>query len=132
MLNGDGNENCKKNNSLISNKKQLCTCSTLFCSILCRCFARPQRKTFQLHILWKTSVLCAHQRFCCLCSCSLFFCAAAHFYLASFSLPATSISHFLTAGRYKIFTLSFQQNSSPLFFYLSLSLFLCYPRQSRH
>ena len=73
MLNGDGNENCKKNNSLISNKKQLCTCSTLFCQFLCRCFARPQRKTFQLHILWKTSVLCAHQRFCCLCSCSLFF-----------------------------------------------------------
>ena len=46
---------------------------------------------------------------------ALFF-AAAHFYLASFSLLTASISHFLTAGRYKIFTLSLQQSSSPLFF----------------
>ena len=26
-------------------KKQLCTCSTLFCTFLCRCFARLQRET---------------------------------------------------------------------------------------
>ena len=27
MLNGDGNENCKKIDTLISNKKQLCKCA---------------------------------------------------------------------------------------------------------
>ena len=60
------------------------------------------------YVLTKDFVACVPVRF--------FFFAAAHFYLASFSLPTTSISHFLTAGRYKIFALSFQQNSSPLFF----------------
>ena len=34
----------KKTIGLIS-KKQLCTCSTLFCTFLCRCFARLQRET---------------------------------------------------------------------------------------
>ena len=28
-----------------NNKGQLCTCSTLFCTFLCRCFARLQRET---------------------------------------------------------------------------------------
>ena len=44
--NGEGNENGQKPKiGLISKKKQLCTCSTLCCTFLCRCFARPERKT---------------------------------------------------------------------------------------
>ena len=39
MLNGDGNENSqKKSVGLISKKKELCSCSTLFCTFLCRFF----------------------------------------------------------------------------------------------
>ena len=53
---------------------------------------------------------------------AFFFFAAAHFYLASFSLPTTSISHFLTAGRYKIFV--FPAKFVSFVFYLSL--FLCF------
>ena len=36
-----------------------------------------QRETSDLHVLWRK---CAHKKFCCLCSCSLFF-TAPHFYL---------------------------------------------------
>ena len=35
----------KNNNRSNWQKKQLCTCSTLFCTFLCRCFARLQRET---------------------------------------------------------------------------------------
>ena len=97
MLNGDGNKNCKKIDSLISNKKQLRKCSTLFCTFPCRCFARPQRETFQLHILWGKNVVCAHQRFCSACVPVRYSFTAAHFYFAGFSLLTASISHFLTA-----------------------------------
>ena len=46
MLSGEGyaGERWKTTIGLIS-KKQLCTCSTLFCTFLCRCFARLQRET---------------------------------------------------------------------------------------
>ena len=97
MLNGDGNKNCKKIDSLISNKKQLRKCSTLFCTFPCRCFARPQGETFQLHILWGKNVVCAHQRFCSACVPVRYSFTAAHFYFAGFSQLTASISHFLTA-----------------------------------
>ena len=45
MLGGEGNENGKKTTMSLISKKQLCTCSKLFCTFLCRCFARPQRET---------------------------------------------------------------------------------------
>ena len=44
----------------------------------------------------KKNVVCAHQRFCCLRSCPLFY-AAAHFTLLASSFLAASISRFLTA-----------------------------------
>ena len=37
----------KNNNRSNQQKKQLCTCSTLFCTFLCRCFARLQRENLQ-------------------------------------------------------------------------------------
>ena len=40
MLNDVGKENEKQ-----QQQQQLCTCSTLFCTFLCRCFARLQRET---------------------------------------------------------------------------------------
>ena len=45
MLSGEGNENGEKTTIGLISKKQLCTCSTLFCTFLCRCFARLQRET---------------------------------------------------------------------------------------
>ena len=97
MLSGDGNENWKKVNRLNSNKKNCARAAHFFCTFLCRCFRWPQRKTFYLHMLWKKYVLCAHQRFCCLCCCSLFFPLPLIFYPDGFSLLTASISHFLTA-----------------------------------
>ena len=38
MLSGEGNENGEKTTIGLISKKQLCTCSTLFCTFLCRCF----------------------------------------------------------------------------------------------
>ena len=66
MLNGVGNENGKKQQQ--QQQQQLCTCSTLFCTFICRC---------------------------CLCSCSLFFLCRSFSPCWS---PLASISHFLTAG----------------------------------
>ena len=46
MLSGDGNENGEKTTIGLINKKQLFTCSTLYCTFLCPCFARLQRETY--------------------------------------------------------------------------------------
>ena len=46
-----------------------------------------------------------------------FFFTVAHFH---FALVAASISHFVTAARYKIFMLVFQQKNVSFVFYLSL------------
>ena len=47
MLSGEGNaaERWKTTIGLISKKTTHCTCSTLFCTFLCRCFARLRRET---------------------------------------------------------------------------------------
>ena len=42
MLNGDVNQRTAKKLIGLISKKQVCTCSTLFCTFLCRCFARLQ------------------------------------------------------------------------------------------
>lgn len=47
MLNGDGNKNSNKN-VLISEKQQLCMCTTLFCTFPCHCFAGLQCRFAQL------------------------------------------------------------------------------------
>ena len=73
-------------------KKNLCKCSTLFCTFIWRYFARQQRETSQLHILHRKCRMCSPKL---LLLVSLF---------AFFSLPliftllAASISHFLTAN----------------------------------
>ena len=96
-----------KSMDIISKKKQIiCTCSTLFCTFHCRCFLQMQcrfaglnRQTSSLHIIFYGGiVLCAHQKFWCLSSCSLLF----------FSLPlifillAANIPHFLTAAHFHL------------------------------
>ena len=87
MVNGDSNENGKKKKQSmgqISKNKKTCTCSILFRTLLCRCFAQLKRETSLLHVLWT--------------ECPMSFCL--HF----FSLPlisalvAASVSHFLTAA----------------------------------
>ena len=104
-----------KNNKALISKKQLCTCSTLFCTFLCHCFARIQRETSRYFLVTRfmkempyVSVL-------------------VHFF---FSLPliftwvVANISHFLTP--------TFHGSSNKkcllcLFFYLrfsSVTLFL--------
>ena len=66
-------QNNKKTVGLIS-KKQLCTCSTLFCTFLWRCFARRQRETrnFLVTRFYGVKVVCGLVTF---------FFAAAHLYL---------------------------------------------------
>ena len=54
-------------------------------------------------------VVCVHQTFCCLCSCSLLFFSLP----LIFTLLAASVSHLLNAAMK--FSFFFQRNSSPLF-----------------
>ena len=112
MLNGDGNENGIKINRSNQQKKQICTCSTLFVFLLRsfaqlqRCFVGLNRQTSQLHIIFMEElsyvftqyfVSCVHVRF--------------YFSLPIiFTLLAAGISHCLTAAL--IFMFFFLQNSS--------------------
>ena len=50
-----------------------------------------------IYTCYEKNMSCAHQRFCCLCCCSLFFPLPLIFYPDGFSLLTASISHFLTA-----------------------------------
>ena len=70
-----------------------------------------QRETSKLHVLWRKCRMCS-KKFCCLCSCSLFF-TALHFYL-------TVRSQFLFSFR-RYIMLFFQRNSSPFFSFFNLS-----------
>ena len=92
-----------------------------FLHIQCR-FARLKRQTSSLHIIFYGGiVVCAHQKFWCLVSCSLLFFSLP----LIFTLLAASISH-LSHRRYEIFTFfSFVFN-------YSLWLLLCYPRECRY
>ena len=111
MLNRDRNKDSKKKiNRSDQKKKQLCTCSTLFCTFLCCCFARLQHRTSWLHIL---------QRKCC-----MFVCGRVHFFFSLpliFTLVAASISHFLTPA---IKFSCFSSNEICLLCFLSLALAL--------
>ena len=66
--------------------------------------------TFLYIFFYGGIVVCAHQKFSYLCSCSpLIFFSAAHFHLAS-------LRHFSFSHRcYEIFVFFFQRNSSPMF-----------------
>ena len=109
MLSGEGNagERWKTTIGLISIKKKLCTCSTLFCTFHCRCFAR-------LYTTWNFQKLLSYTFFGGNVVRVLvhFFFTAAHFHLA---LVAASISHFVTAAT-KFSCCSSNKKMSPLFF----------------
>ena len=106
MLSGEGNagERWKTTIGLIT-KKQLYTCSTLFCTFLCRCFSWLQRyiRLPETYTFYGGNVV----RFL-----VHFFFTAAHFHLA---LVAASISHFVTAAT-KFSCCSSNKKMSPLFF----------------
>ena len=108
MLSGEGNagERWKTTIGLIT-KKQLYTCSTLFCTFLCRCFSWVQRyiRLPETYTFYGGNVV----RFL-----VHFFFTAAHFHLA---LVAASISHFVTAVTK--FSCCSSNKKSVSFFYLS-------------
>ena len=83
----------------LKSAKQLCTCGTLFLYISLPLFCTTKRRNSSNFLV---------TRF--MCSCSLFFFAAAYF-----TLVAASISPF-SHHRYKIFKFFFQRNWSLLFF----------------
>ena len=112
MLSGEGNENGEKTTiGLITNKKQLCTCCTLFLYISLPLFCTTTTWNFQKllsHTFFGENVVRVLVHF---------FFTAAYFYL---TLVAASI--FLFCHRcYKIFMLFFQQKMSPFFFFISRS-----------
>ena len=132
MLNGDGNENGIKINRSNQQKKQICTCSTLFVFLLRsfaqlqRCFVGLNRQTSQLHIIFMEElsyvftqyfVSCVHVRF--------------YFSLPIiFTLLAASISHCLTSAlNFHVFLPTKFVSSV---FNHSLKLFLCYPGECKH
>ena len=102
MLSGEGNagEWWKTTIGLISKKKQLCKCSTLFCTFLCRWFARLQRETSR-NFLGNVVRVLVHYIF-----------TAAYFHLA---LVAANISHVVIAAT-KISCCSSNKKMSHLFF----------------
>ena len=65
MLSGKGMHRRKtvRNNNRSNQQKQLCTCSTIFCTFLCRCFARLQHETSRNFLVtrFKADI---HEGFC--------------------------------------------------------------------
>ena len=109
-ISGEGNENSEKTTIGLISKKVLCSCCTLFCTFLCRCFARLQRKHSRNFLATSFVKEMSYLLF------TFFYCRSPWWPLAF------SFSH----RRYKIFMLFFQQKMSPLFFISrssSLSLF---------
>ena len=106
MLSGEGMQRRKKvkNNNRSNQQKQLCTCSTLFCTFLCRCFARlfKKRETSRKFLVTRFIKEMSY----------VFPFTAAHFHL---TLVAASISHFVTAAT-NFSCCSFNKKMSPLFF----------------
>ena len=101
MLSGKGKEKGEKKVYLA--QKQLCTCSTIFCTFLCRYFARLQRetsKTSWLHVLWRK------------------------FRTGSCSLSFFTVATFHPVGSYKIWCCSSNKKCLLRFFSLALVLLL--------
>ena len=125
MLNGDGNENSKKINRTNQQNKKNCTCSTLWCTFLCRCFALLKRETTRHVCVWRKC--CGSQLF------------AKNFdfeFLFSFFHRRSFFTCWLLASL--IFSLplqNFHPSSSEIRlrgFFFSRLLFLCYPCHCRH
>ena len=119
MLSGEGNENGEKTTIGLISKKQFCTCSTIFFTLLCRCFARLQRETAGNVLVTRFLEDMSYTR-----SRSLFFFTAAHLHHA---LVAASISHVVTAATKFSCCSSNKKMSSSfdcllLLFFLSLAL----------
>ena len=105
---------------VISQKKKICTCSTLsfclslplFCTtITLFCGTNPSNfLVTQCHYFYRGIVACPYPIFCLLCSCSLLFFTAAHFFLAGhydFSLSHIRFE-FSCFSSYKIRLFCFQ------------------------
>ena len=104
MLTGKVNENIKKNNNNRSNqqKSNLARAVRLFCTFLCRCFARPQHETsrnFLVYTFYGGNVGRV----------------LVHFFF--------TVAHFHPGGRYKISFCSSNKNVSFCFFSLTLAPF---------
>ena len=99
MLNGSAMKMASRSIDVISKKKQICTCSTLFClslQLFCtttRPFCTTKTSNFPVtHYFYGGIVVCTYQRFCSVCvHVHFYFFTTAHFHLAA------SSSHFLTA-----------------------------------
>ena len=133
MLNGEGNENGIKINRSNQQKNKLhvqhtfffelakkktnlhvqhafCLSLPLFC-ITTTLFCRTKTSNFLVtHYFYGGIVVCAYPIFCLLCSCSLLFFTAAHFYLAGrqhFSLSHSRVEYSCFSS-YKIRLFCFQ------------------------
>ena len=122
MLTGKVNENIKKNNNNRSNqqKSNLARAVRLFCTFLCRCFARPQHETsrnFLVYTFYGGNVGRVLVHFF---SLSLIFTlvAATKFHF----VPPTKVSPFVfSLSLQLLFTLSFSGLSPTFSFSLSFS-----------
>ena len=103
MLSGEGNENGEKTKIGLISKKATLHVNTLFCTFLCRCFGRLQRKTSRNFLVTRFMK-----------ELSYVFLFTFFSLLLIFTLVAATISHF--HRRYKMFMLFFQQKMTPLFF----------------
>ena len=118
ILSGDGNENSqknqrsnyqKKNKNNNNNNNNFARAAHFFCTFLCRCYARVQRENGENFV--KVPV---------------------HFFSYRSFSPWWPLAFliFLTAA--KKFHVFLPNKLVSYVFYLSLQLFLCYPRQCRH
>ena len=124
---------------LISKKKKryLCPSSTLFCTFLCRCFARPWLCSY-LHVLWRFMEEIPYVLTCswpvrgcfCRCYCFLFFLSFFFFTAAHYNLGGCLFSH-RAARKLSCSSSNEIYNSFAAFISRSSSLF-CYQRQCRY
>ena len=106
MLSAEGMQRRKKvkNNNRSNQQKQLCTCSTLFCTFLCRCFARlfKKRETSRKFLVTRFIKEMSY----------VFPFTAAHFHLAGWLLAFLILSPLLQTFPVVLST----KKMSPLFF----------------
>ena len=124
MPNGDGNDNGikKKKIGLISKKKPLWTCSTLFCTFLYHFFffMTTTRNFLVTCFMGEINVACA---FVCLFVCIFLL-------LLIFTLVAASISNFLTttikfpSNKIRVLCLMFFSSSSSSFSVIHVSVYI--------
>jgi len=82
ILNHNGNENGKKSIGLISQKTTTLHMQHTFFVHFLDAVLYDYIMKLPSYTSYVGNVVCAHQRFCCLCSCSLFFFPATHLHLA--------------------------------------------------